>query len=83
VRRLLVAGGENDVDRRRGMPCRSSHHTVDLQCNTYRRGHFQTSNKIRIAANKLRMFKKNLTFLGQTPQTLYRTASSEHLGFLF
>jgi len=40
VRRLPVAGGEDEVDRHTAV------HTVTLQC-----GHFRTSNKIRIVAN--------------------------------
>ena len=52
--------------------CRAAVHiTLSLlQCNMYHYGHFWTSNKILIVANKLRMFKKpNLTSLIITSPT--------------
>jgi len=54
VCRLPVAGTGGDADSLRGTLYHS--HTVSFRMQ-HRCGHFQTSNKIRIVANELRMFK--------------------------
>jgi len=63
VRRLTVAGREDDVDRLHGSSYRIS------RCRFYNATPlrpFQTSNKIRIVANELQVFKKpNLTSVNQ------------------
>ena len=59
VRRLLVTNQQRYL---RGMPYRTVHSFAATM--QHHRGYFQTSNKIGIDANELRMFKKtNLTSL--------------------